>query len=110
MPDPAPPRPRWRLDAAALTALAAALALGTALATHPPLTGADPALGPGADFFAGRLAAALGFAAFVCLAGWLVVTALYVALPIMKIVRLVSMKLMSAAMHSPPFRMWQPTT
>jgi len=79
MPDPESPRPRWRLDAVALTSSAVAAGLALAVGTHPPLTGLAPVLGPDADALAGLVAAALGFAAFVGLAGWLVVTGLYVA-------------------------------
>ena len=79
MPDPVPPRPRWRLDAVALTSFAATAALGVVTATHPPLTGLAPALGPDVDQLAGMVAAALGLAVFVGLAGWVAVTALYVA-------------------------------
>jgi S-DNA-T family DNA segregation ATPase FtsK/SpoIIIE len=77
MPDPVPAR--WRLDAVALTAFAAAAALGTALATHPPLAGLEPPFGSEVDQLAGQIASALGFAAFVGLTGWVVVAGLYVA-------------------------------
>jgi S-DNA-T family DNA segregation ATPase FtsK/SpoIIIE len=79
MPDPLPCRPRWRLDAVALTSFAAATVLAAALATHPPLTGFASGISPAVDRLGGRVTNALGFAAVVGLAGWCVVTVLYVA-------------------------------
>jgi S-DNA-T family DNA segregation ATPase FtsK/SpoIIIE len=53
--------------------------LAAALATHPPLTGFASGINPAVDRLAGRVTNALGFAAVVGLAGWCVVTVLYVA-------------------------------
>jgi S-DNA-T family DNA segregation ATPase FtsK/SpoIIIE len=73
-----PDQPRLRLDAVALTAFAAAGVAVAALATHPPLTGLAPLLGPRQTDLVAPVADAVGFAAALAVAGWLAVTVLYV--------------------------------
>ena len=69
---------RPRLDAVALTSLAAAALAALALASHAPLTGLTPAFGADVDGLASRIASALGFAAFAALAAWFALTLAYV--------------------------------
>ncbi|HET6572983.1 MAG TPA: DNA translocase FtsK [Fimbriiglobus sp.] len=75
---PEAPRPRWRLDAVALILLAAGTALAVCVATYRPLTGLRSPLGPAGDDLAGWLVDALGIGSTVLLAGWFVLTGLYV--------------------------------
>jgi S-DNA-T family DNA segregation ATPase FtsK/SpoIIIE len=72
-------RPRWRLDAVALTLFAAGTALAVCVGTYRPLTGLDDPLGPAGDDLAGGLADALGVGVAVLLAGWFTLVGLYVA-------------------------------
>jgi S-DNA-T family DNA segregation ATPase FtsK/SpoIIIE len=76
---PEAPRPRWRLDAVALTLLAAGTALAVCVATYRPLTGLRNPLGPAGDDLAAWLVNALGVGAAVLLAGWFALVGLYAA-------------------------------
>ncbi|MBX3398635.1 MAG: DNA translocase FtsK [Gemmataceae bacterium] len=77
MSDTLPP-PRLRLDAVAWSLFALGGLVAAALATLPALTGLEPALGPDTALVVAPLANALGFGAFVLLAGWFAVVILYV--------------------------------
>ena len=71
-------RPRFRLDAVAWSLFALGCILAVAVATHPPLTGLDPVLGPDTALVVTPFANALGYAAFAFLAGWFWFVLLYV--------------------------------
>ncbi|MBL8864354.1 MAG: hypothetical protein JNK93_02205, partial [Planctomycetia bacterium] len=77
MSDTLPP-PRLRLDAVAWSLFTLGALVAAALATLPALTGLEPALGPDTALVVAPLANALGFGAFVLLAGWFAVVMLYV--------------------------------
>ncbi|MFO0848129.1 MAG: DNA translocase FtsK [Gemmataceae bacterium] len=78
MPDtPAPPR--WRLDAVAVTLIAAWAAVAGSVLTYPPLTGLAPALGPAGSELAAALVNPLGIGVGVLLLGWAALVARYVA-------------------------------
>jgi len=74
---PAPPR--WRLDAVALTLLAAGAILAASVGSYSPLSGQDNLLGPAGDQAAAWLVNALGLGSYVLVAGWFAVVGLYVA-------------------------------
>lgn len=72
--------PRWRLDAVAVTLLAAGSAVAVAVGGYRPLTLlADNPLGPTGDRVAAALADAVGVGVGALVAGWFVVVGLYVA-------------------------------
>ncbi len=72
------PPPRLRLDAVAWSLFTLGALIAAALATLPALTGLEPALGPDTALVVAPLANALGFGAYVLLAGWFAVVLLYV--------------------------------
>ncbi len=70
--------PRFRLDAVAWVVLAFGGLLTAAVATHPPLTELAPLLGPDSTPAVTPFANALGYASFAFLAGWFLLTLLYI--------------------------------
>jgi S-DNA-T family DNA segregation ATPase FtsK/SpoIIIE len=72
------PPSRLRLDAVAWSLFALGALVTAALATLPALTGLEPALGPDTALIVTPFANALGYAAFVFLAGWFGFVLLYV--------------------------------
>lgn len=78
MPDKPSPVPRWRLDAVALTLLAAGVALAVAVGSGRPFTGGPNLLGSAGEKVAAFVIDPLGWAAVVFLAGWFAVVGLLV--------------------------------
>jgi S-DNA-T family DNA segregation ATPase FtsK/SpoIIIE len=78
MSEPAAPTRRWRLDAVALTLLAAGTALGVTVGSSRQLAGGPNLLGQTGDRVAAYLIEPLGWGAFAFLAGWIVLTGLMI--------------------------------
>ena len=77
-PEPLPIEPRYRLDAVAITLVAAGGLLSAAVATYPPLTGTPNILGQIGNTLARPVVDAVGVGTGVLLSGWFVLVALYV--------------------------------